>query len=77
MKTDKDIGNAFLDVVLVGVMLTTIGVVIDLLRGDGVELEVLGPALVLYVAYLIGALRTGVSPVEYLRGVARRGSLPG
>ena len=76
MKKDTDLGDAFLDVVLVGVVLVTIGVVVDLLRGDGIEIALLVAALVLYGAYLLGALRAGASPLGYLRTVTKGGSLP-
>ena len=76
MKKDADLGNAFLDVVLVGVILVTIGVVVDLGRGDGIETSLLVAAVVFYGAYLLGALRAGASPLGYLRTVTKRGSLP-
>lgn len=68
--------GAFLDVALAGALLTTIAVVVDLVSGAGVELAVLGLALLTYGAYFAGAVRAGVSPIAYLRNVRRRGSLP-
>lgn len=77
MERKEDAGNAFLDVALGGVVITTIGVLVSLFSGDGLDLGWLGGALFISAVYVIGALRIGVSPLEYLRNVTKRGSSPG
>jgi hypothetical protein len=59
MKKDAELGNAFLDLALVGVLVVTIGVVVDLLRGDGIGIPILVVTVVVYGAYLVAALRAG------------------
>lgn len=72
MKRDPALGNAFMDIAFVGVVLTTITIVVDLVTGSSVNLGLLGLGIVTYGSYLIGALRLGVSPVGYLRNLTRR-----
>lgn len=74
MKKDPALGNAFMDIALLGVLLTTAGIVIDVFTGAGVNIYLIGASVVTYGAYLIGALRLGVSPVVYLRNLTRRPS---
>lgn len=74
--TEKQIGNAFLDIALVGMVITAIGVVVGLVRGDGFDLPWLTATLLIYAAYVIGALRLGVSPLEYVRTLTKRGHPP-
>ena len=74
--SDKQVGNAFLDIALVGMVIATIGVVVSLVRGDGLDMPWLAAALFTYAAYVIGALRLGVSPLEYLRTLTKRGHPP-
>ena len=72
MKKDPALGNAFMDIALVGMLLTTVGIVIDVFTGAFVNVTLIGAAAITYGAYLIGALRLGVSPVVYLRNLTRR-----
>lgn len=76
VRSDPELGSAFLDLLLIGIVLTAFGVGVDLARGAGVELISVAPAIVLSIAYLVAALRLGVSPVQYLRSVTKRNSLP-
>ncbi len=76
MNKDRNVGNIFLDVVLVGVVMTTATVIFDLLQGDGVEPVTIVAAAVTYGAYSVGALRAGASPGDYLRDLTRRSSEP-
>jgi hypothetical protein len=75
--SDKEtLGNVFLDLALVGIVISTLGVTIALVRGEGVNPGWVLAALVIYGAYIIGALRTGASPIAYIRNLTKRGSLP-
>ena len=76
MRKDPELGNAFLDIALVGVVTMTIAIVIDLLAGGSVNLGLIAPAVATYLLYVIGALRLGTSPLRYLTTVYKRGSLP-
>jgi hypothetical protein len=76
MIKDPDLGNAYLDVALVGATLSTVGVVVDLISRGTVDPWLLATALITNAAYIIGALRLGASPLGYVRNVFRRGSLP-
>ena len=72
MKKDKALGNAFMDVALAGAVLATIGIVVDLVTGGDVKMTLIGAGLITYAAYIVAAIRLGVSPVGYLRGVGKR-----
>lgn len=69
---DRALGNAFLDIALAGAVLTVIGLIIDIVGGSGIYLPLLAAAVITNGAYLIGALRLGVSPLTYLRTVGKR-----
>jgi hypothetical protein len=73
---DPDLGNVFLDVAFTGVVLMTVALVVDVARGGGAELGLVGLCLAVYGVFVIGALRAGASPLRYLRTVAKRGSMP-
>ncbi|MFP5351688.1 MAG: hypothetical protein ACLGIB_03885 [Actinomycetota bacterium] len=73
---DSRLGNAFLDVVLVGLIGISIAVVADLARGGGVNLWLLGATALIYATYFIAAIRLGASPGRYIRFVGRRGQPP-
>ena len=77
MKKDRALGNAFLDICLVGAVLSTFALIYAAASGDGVDLPLFGVAVLTYGAYFLGALRLGASPLSYLRTVGKRGSLPG
>jgi hypothetical protein len=72
MKRDPALGNAFMDVALAGAILSTMAIFVAVISGDDVNLGLLGVGIVTYGAYLIGALRLGVSPVAYLRNLTKR-----
>ena len=74
MKKDKALGNAFMDVALAGAVLATIGIVVDLVTGGSIQLTLIGAGLITYAAYIVAAIRLGVSPITYLRNVGRRGT---
>lgn len=76
MERKEQVGNAFLDVALVGVIVTTIGVLVNLFSGQGLDLPWVAAALFIAALYVLGAVRVGVSPLEYLRNVTKRGITP-
>ena len=67
-------GNAFMDIAFTGAVLATIALVVDLVTGSGIQLVLVGAGFVTYGAYLIGAVRLGVSPLDYLRNLTKRSS---
>lgn len=73
---NDNLGKVYLDVAFTIGLVVTVGVIIDLLRGGGVEISAVAGSVAIYVAFAIGALRLGVSPIDYLRDFRRRGSLP-
>jgi Na+/H+-dicarboxylate symporter len=75
VRDNEALGKAFLDLALVGIVISTIGVAVGLVRGDGVGPGWVLAALAIYAAYFVGAVRLGVSPIQYVRNLAKRGSL--
>ncbi len=69
---DPALGNAFLDIALAGGVLTLIGLIIGVPMGVGVNPALVGAAIICNGAYVIGAMRLGVSPLKYLRNVGKR-----
>ena len=70
------LGYAFLDLALVGVVGLGIALIADLVGGGGVSPWLLASGALMFVAYLIAAVRVGASPGSYIRFVGRRGQPP-
>lgn len=74
VKKDPALGNAFMDIALLGMLLTTVGVLLDVFAGEGINVYLIGACVITYGAFLVGGLRLGISPVVYLRNLTRRPS---
>ena len=72
MKRDPALGNAFMDIAFTGALLSTIALVVDFLMGGGADLGLVALGAVTYGSYLIGAVRLGVSPLDYVRNLTKR-----
>jgi hypothetical protein len=76
VRDNEALGKAFLDIALVGIVVSTFGVVVGVVRGDGVGPGWVLAAVAIYIAYFLGAMRMGLSPLTYVRDLTKRSTPP-